>query len=172
MENYSFLVLRNPSERTTGKWLKGWQVAQRQLGQVALWEPLPRAGPADLLDQLWTRTVLSQAVQSMKWAQAALLRREWLRLVAERCSPSSRGQGVVTVLGAAAALLGDFYFTLCVSIRAWRTYGSRTSLSPVVPRPMHWPVTLDFLGHCQHKYRTYSSKPCIQKKPNKVKETM
>lgn len=48
----------------TGKWLKGWE--------VALWEPLPRAGPADLLDQLWTRTVLSQA-QFRAWNELRLL---------------------------------------------------------------------------------------------------
>lgn len=129
----------------------------------------PRRFPGSALNQDSSRP---GTVESMKWAQAALLRREWLGLVAEGCSPSSRGQGVVTVLGAAAALRGDFYFTLCVSIRAWRTYGSRTSLSPVVPRPMHWPVTLDFSWHCQHNYCTYSSKPWIQKKPSKVKETM
>lgn len=165
MENYSFLVLRNPSERTNRKMAEG--VAG---GTVRAASPgWPGRSPGSALNQDSSQP---SPVQSMQWAQAALLRREWLRLVAEGCSPSSRGQGVVTVLGAAAALLGDFYFTLCVSIRAWRTYGSRTSLSPVVPRPMHWPVTLDFLGHCQHKYRTYSSKPCIQKKPNKVKETM
>lgn len=165
MENYSFLVLRNPSERTNRKMAEGVGG-----GTVRAASPgWPGRSPGSALNQDSSQP---STVQSMKWAQAALLRTEWLRLVAERCSPSSRGQGVVTVLGAAAALLGDFYFTLCVSIRAWRTCGSRTSLSPVVPRPMHWPVTLDFLGHCQHKYRTYSSKPCIQKKPNKVKETM
>lgn len=154
---------------------EGVAVAQKQLQlwQQGLWEPLPRAGPADLLDQLWTRTVLSQA-QLRAWNELRLLcwggsgSGWWQRDAA----PSSRGQGVVTVLGAAAALRGDFYFTLCVSIRAWRTYGSRTSLSPVVPRPMHWPVTLDFSWHCQHNYCTYSSKPWIQKKPSKVKETM
>lgn len=171
MENYSFLVLRNPSERTTGKWLRGWQVAQRQLGQVALWEPLPRAGPADL-DQLWTRTVLSQA-PFRAWNELRLLcwggsgSGWWQRDAAP--PPVDRGW---SQCWGQQQLYWVTYFTLCVSIRAWRTYGSRTSLSPVVPRPMHWPVTLHFLGHCQHKYRTYSSKPCIQKKPNKVKETM
>lgn len=174
MENYSFLVLCNPSERTTGKWLQVWQMAQRQL---KLWQlglraaspgwpgtsPGSASEPGQLLSQAQLRAqnefrLLCWGVSGSGW---------WWRDAA----PPPVSRGVVTVLGAAAALLGGFCFTLCVSIRAWRTHGSRTSLSPVVPRPVSWPVTLDFSWRCPQKYRTYSSKPCFQKKPNKVKET-
>lgn len=151
MENYSFLVLCNPGERTTGEWPRVWQVAQTQLG---LWELLPQAGPAgSALNQDRSQP---GTVQSMEWALAALLGLScsgWCR----GCSPCSCGSA-----GAAAALLGDF-ISVCVSIRAWRSHGSRTSLSPVVPRPVHRPVTLDFVWHCQHE-------PCFQKSPTKFKK--
>lgn len=108
MENYCILVLCNPSERTTG--LAGGTEAA---AAVALGtELLPQAGLADLLDQLWTRTVLSQA-QLRAWMSSGCSAEDRVAQVGGRgCSPSSRGQGVVTVLGAAAALMGDFYFTL------------------------------------------------------------
>lgn len=97
-------------------------------------------------------------VQSMGWAQAALLRAEWLGLGVEGAAPPPEGSA-----GGQQQLCWVTLISLCVSIRAWRTHGSRTSLSPMVPRPVHWPVTLDFLWHCQHE-------PCFQKKPNQVKE--
>lgn len=159
MENYSFLVLCNPSERTTGAWQQVWLVAQKQLWQLAL-RAAPPGWPGRSPDQLWTRTVLSQA-QCRAWDELRLL---WGQ------SGSGWWQRVQpllpwTVLGDSSSfLLGDFYFTLDVSIRAWRACGSRPSLSPMVPRPMHLPVTLDFLWYCQHK-------SCFQKKPNKIKET-
>lgn len=153
VESCSLLVLCNPGERTTGTWPQVWQVAQKQLGQLGLWELLSLAGPADLLDQLWARTVLSQCR-----AQAAL-RTEWFGLVAEGAAPSPLDSA-----GGQQQLYWVTFISLCVSIRAWRTCGSRTSLSPMIPRPMHLTLTLDFFWHCQHKF-------CFQKKPSKVKGT-
>lgn len=63
----------------------------------------PCRAPASALNQDSSEPSTAQGVER---AQAALLRRERLGLVAGGCSPSSPGQGLVTVLGAAAALLG------------------------------------------------------------------
>lgn len=160
MENYSFLVLCNASERTTGKWLKVWQVAQKQL-QLGLWELLP-----------WISSEPGQfsAKHSPEHEMSS-------GCSAEQGEAQGGGRGMQPLLpwtggahraGGSSSFTGWLLFhSLCV--HPWGTHGSRTSLSPVVPRPMHWPVTLDFLWHSEHKYCTYSSKPCSQKKPNKVK---
>lgn len=81
MGNYSFLVLCNPSETTTG--LAGGTEAAAAVAvgterAALLGWPGRSSGSALNQDSSQPSTV-----QSMKCAQAALLRTQWLRLVAE-----------------------------------------------------------------------------------------
>lgn len=100
MENYSFLVLCSPGERSTGEWPQVWWWHRHSWD----WELLPR------LDQLWARTGLSQA-QLRAWNELRLLCWGWVaQLGAEGAAPAPLGRA-----GAAAALLGDLFQSVCPS---------------------------------------------------------
>lgn len=131
--NYSFLALCNPSGRTTGLAGGTEAAAAVAVGPVRA-APLgwPSRSPGSALNQDSSQP---STIQSMKWAQAALLGTEWLGLVAE-----GAGSPLVDIAEGSSSFTG-WLISLCVSIRAWGTRGSR---------PMHWPVTLDFSWHCQH----------------------
>lgn len=157
MGNYSFLVLCNPSETTTG--LAGGTEAAAAVA-VGTERAAPLGWPGRSSGSALKPGQFSAQHSSEHEMRSGCSAEDTVARVGGRgCSPSSCGQ-----CWGQQQLYWVTFISLCVSSGAWGTHGSRASLSSLVPRPMHWPATLDFSWHCQHK-------PCFQKKPNKVKET-
>ena len=185
MENYSFLTLCNRSERTTGKINEGVAGGIKSDGW-SLWQLGPlSAGFPRLARQICSRISLWTAIafqlstsESMKWVHPALLMSEWLGVGCKQMQPlflraGWPAGGAFRVLGVAAALpVWLLFHSLHVHQSLKNPWIPGLACHPRFPNvAMHWLVTLVFSWHCQHKYLPYSSKPCFQKKPSKVKET-